>query len=257
MSAYPANLNESPALRVAKHVDGPTLCTRELAFGRGIASPDRAPTCLSRSSRTAVSALSGFFVLLLSAVALTGCGGSDAPVAAPAPAPTSTPGSVSAPGAAPGSPAGSPSGSSVAVTPGPGADVQVAPGAQVRATEATPRKFAAYLGKRPIMILMYQPGSNLDMKVASQFVRVAKAQDKDDIAIVVVTPADYKLYQDIPENVGVLSAPSISIISRSGELQNYWTGYVDAELISKSLALASSAKPAEVTAFDAPPAPVS
>lgn len=266
-------VSADPAQRVVTHVDGPTLYERELTFGRGIASADRAPTCFGRSNPTYITAGPGrsfrsraliALVVLACGSLLTACGGGEE---APAPAPDAAAG-ASTPAATPtapdpaatGTPVGDTTGAvdpitGAATTPAttgasPGGEV-LSPGDQVKTTKATPSKFVDALGKQSILVVFYQPGiASSDLLIDE--INVATAKRKN-VLVLAYTPAQYKDSGDLAAQLGLFDLPALAIIDRAGNLQNYKAVYWPSNLIAEALDKANAAKSAKVSPSDAPP----
>ena len=275
-----------PARRVAQHVEGPTLLDRELPFGRGIATLDRAPTCLGRSSPAFASAsrpgrpsaparrirriaASGALLLALALVA-AGCGGApaaDPSTAAPAPTPDASATGTTVAGATDpntGLPVTTPAapGAAGATTPAtstqedvPGANEiagsEAAGMAAVKISKLTPRDFAKAHCIRPIVIVLHQPGAIMDQELLGEARAAVASVSAKDVLTLVYTPREIKRSGDLLAKVGLLSSPGVSVINRGGAIQNFWPGYVDAALIRRSLELAAATKPCKVSNEDA------
>ena len=279
-------MGSDPVQREATRVVGPTLYERESAFGRGLASVDRAPTCLSRSIQTSASAGPGLPVsrlrrmLLLGAMVLScaivlgACGGggdaSTDTAAAPgdtagqsssdpnAPAPTEAPASADPnAGGATGVPTsggdpnamGDPTMGATGATDS-GGSITVAQGTLLRTSDRTPGEFVDVLGKKPIIVVVHQPESVVDDSVLAE----AEAASKmvKGTVLLTYTPSDFKKQGDLAEILGLYDAPSLAIVNRKGELQNFWAAYVDRNLLAYVLTKASKAAPSTVTNDDAP-----
>lgn len=269
--AVPATVGADPARRSTSNVEGPTPHDRELPFGRGLAAVDRAPTCICRSSRTPVGAGPGRFsptlarsraalvtVVLACALVATGCGGGDA--AAPADAgatldATAATGDQTALAGADGTTldaTGAETGAEDPAGPSGGlAGSAAAPGVTVATSRRTPKAFRAAMGIRPIVVVLYQPDAVLD-KAALLEARLA-ARTVDDAVLLTYAASDVAGYGDLPEQLGLFSTPSVAVVSRSGEIQNFWAGYVDRGLLERSVQQAADATASEVTSADAPP----
>lgn len=251
-----AMVGADPARRVAHHVEGPTLLERELPFGRGLATVDRAPTCIGRSTRASAGAgpgrllrstraLRGAAATLAIALVVAGCGGAeeipaDAGAAAPTPDST-TPGMVTpgTDGAVPGvgvagGAAGAEDGMNEIAT------AQAGNGTPVKLSSRTPKEFSSAHCARPIMVVLHQPGSILDQALLKES-RTAAATIKDT-KLLVYTPRMVRSYGDLPTKLGLIAAPGVAIVARDGTVENFWTTFVDNKLIEASLRNASTAK---------------
>lgn len=275
-----ATVMADPACTVVLHVEGPTLYDRESAFDCGLASVDRTPTCFGRSSSAFARYRSGRFTsraartllslaaLTVCAVVLAGCGGGaaveppatdaagadpaavvdpNAPVIDPALDPALDPATTGDPGALVGN---GDAGSDVADNEGI-ATSSAAPGTQVATSDSTPKAFVKALGKKPIVVIIHQPGAIVDEHLLAES-RIASRAAKGVVFLSYIA-GDFKHYGDLPGKIGLLSSPSVAVISRDGSIENFWSGYVDNILIAKSVMLAAAAKGASVTPDDAPP----
>lgn len=274
-SASTATVGASPVPPAANTVVGPTPFDRELGFGRGIASADRAPTWISRSIQAVVAAGAGrrmfalVSVMLISAIA-AGCGGGDeasSDVSADsAPTTPTTPTTPAGTGdAATGAPAagtpgatGSLAGAQTgAASTGAGiasdAEIVAAPGTQLETSDQTPKAFVEALGKRTIVVAIYQPTSTLD-EATMREVRAAIKKTPGTL-LLTYSAGDFKKYGDLPERVALLGAtPGVAVVDRSGKLQNFFRTYVDRNLLALTIRLANRAKAAKVTPGDVPTA---
>lgn len=257
-----ATVDADPARRAEQTVEGPTLHDREIGFGRGLASSDRSPTCLGRSSRASarVTGPGRFLPLLLAALAaallLAGCGGDDAAatdptVAAPAPTttdPATTPGSTVSDGST--DPTGTGDvGAADEETPGANeiAEADARTGQTVTVSAITPKKFAAAHCRKPILVVFYQPGSDLEKKLLAEARTAArKLGSSAGLVTLVYTPGDVKAFGDLPAKLGLLSTPGLATVSRDGTIENFWTTYVDNALILRSLRNAAAGKACSV-----------
>lgn len=258
-----AMVGADPARRVAHHVEGPTLLERELPFGRGLATVDRAPTCIGRSTRASAGAgpgrllrstraLRGAAATLAIALVVAGCGGAEEvpPAADTGVAPTpaaGTPGAIT-PGT---DPAAAVPGTGVAgggaAAPGGTDDgmneivsSQAGNGAPVKLSSRTPKDFASAHCARPIMVVLHQPGSILGQALLKESRTAAKTIK--DTKLLIYTPRMVRSYGDLPSKLGLIAAPGVAIIARDGTIENFWTTYVDSKLLSASLRNASAAK---------------
>lgn len=255
-----ATVDADPARDGVQTVEGPTLHDREIEFGRGIAAPDRSPTCFGRSSRASafVSGPGRFTAALVTmlavAVLAAGCGGDDAATVDPAAA---TP-AADASGVVANSPATDATGTEQPgdvgaddATPGLNelANADARTGLAVNVSKITPKKFAKAHCRKPIMVVLYQPGSSLETKLLAE-AQTAARKLGGDLVTLVYTPADVKLYGDLPAKLGLLSTPGLATVSRDGTIENFWTTYVDNALILRSLQNAAAAKPCSVSVDD-------
>ena len=228
-SALAGTVSACSTLRVDEHVDGPTLYDREPAFRRGVASADRAPTCYGRSNVAFSRARSAllFSVICLTALVAAGCGGAsgDTPIAG-----TETP---VEPVAAP------------LVSQTTGSDSsgphEVNIGDPLQTSDKTPANFKAVLGKKPILIVFYQPKSKLGELLVKETTTAAKSVP--GVKVFLFAAGDYKGYGDLPEALGMYSAPGVTIVDRGGKVQNFWNQYIDGALVRRSLQLAARAEP--------------
>ncbi|MCW2956224.1 MAG: hypothetical protein JWO69_1093 [Thermoleophilia bacterium] len=280
-----AKVGADPVQRVVQHVEGPTLYNREPEFGRGLASYDRAPTCSGRSSRASASTsgpgrtfarrVASGAALLALALVVAGCGGEEVPVdAAPAavdpalttpaatnpdgtpvtPAATNpdgtpvTPGTPIAGGATDGTAAGDEGGDVPGLNEISGATATN--GSTVKISALTPKQFKQAHCNKPILVVLYQPGSILDEKLLDE-ARTAKAKVPGTVQII-YTPKQVKSFGDLPAKLGLLSAPGVATVGRDGRIANFWTTYVDSDLILSSLRNAAKAKPCRLTSDDVP-----
>ncbi|MCW2949138.1 MAG: hypothetical protein JWN41_151 [Thermoleophilia bacterium] len=282
-----AMVGADPARRVVQHVEGPTLLDRELPFGRGIATLDRAPTCLGRSSPAFAlvsepgrsnrrhllrRGLGATLTTIVLALVATGCGGAaDATTATPAPAPAATPTPAVADSGSTGTTvadgtAGAASASTDTTTPGaassssdiPGANEiagsEAAGGAAIKISTLTPQEFVRAHCTKPIVVVLHQPNSILDQALLSSVKAAlgsASRTAKHDTVLLVYTPKEIKRFGDLPAKVGLLTAPGVAVINRGGAIQNFWTGYVDSSLLGRVLELAAATKPCKVANEDA------
>lgn len=255
-------VSPDPARRVATHVDGPTLFEREFGFERGIASVDRAPTCIGRSNPTSAAAGPGRLRRTVVSLALCGiaammlaaCGGSSAsttttnaaagtstsPVTSPTP--TST---------VPGTPVGS--GGATGTPTTSAVDAQLAPGDEVKTSKSTPKAFVNALGKQAILVVMYQPGEASSDVMRSEV--KAAIRGRHDVLVLQYTPAQYEQSGDLADQLDLFDIPSIAIIDRSGKLQNAKTIYWPANLIALALDKAVKAPRAQHSSASATAAP--
>lgn len=203
-------------------------------------------------------------VALLGALALlaAGCGGGgEAPAVDPAAA---TPGTD--PNAAVvGNGAVDPSATGVGTTPGtdagsdePGVNeiggASAAVGSPVKVSAITPKKFKAAHCSKPIIVVFYQPGAVVDEALLDE-ARAATASVKGaGVVSLVYTPKDNKAFGDLPAKLGLLTTPGVATVSRAGEIENFWTTFVDRALIERSLRNAAAAKPCKVGGEDVPAA---
>lgn len=127
-----------------------------------------------------------------------------------------------------------------------------APGGQIGTSEATPKEFTNALGEFPIVVVIYQPKSDLDELVLDE--AVAAAKSVKDTRLFAIKAGDFKYFADIPEKVGMFGSPAVAVIDRKGTLENVWKGYVDTALIRRSLLIAEAAAKPAVKPSDAPPA---
>ncbi len=257
-----ATVGSGSLRRPAGYIAGPTPFQREFGFGRGIASQGRTPTCTSRSNQVFAGAGVGFFRLVqLSLILVLGfvfaaCGGSsssevggsekvassDSATSSTSTGGTASPDAttqVSDPSAVPGS---NETGGPVSV---------VAPNEDIGTSAATPEEFAKALGAKPIIVVMYQPTAPVDEKVLKNAKAAAKAVK--GTVLLAYTPAQYKVWGDLVERLGIFGTPGVAIIKRDGTLGYRNTGYlVDASLLRAALKRAALAKPAKVVEKDAP-----
>ncbi|MCW2922874.1 MAG: hypothetical protein JWM98_278 [Thermoleophilia bacterium] len=253
-----AMVGADPARRAEHTVEGPTLHDRETEFGRGLASSDRSPTCFGRSSRASArsfgpgrffssrvrrAAVSGVAVLAF-AVLASGCGAAD-PTALlntgdePATtAPATTPGSTV-------SDADQPTVNEISK-----ADAK--PGDLVKISAITPKKFAKAHCDKSILVVLYQPGADLDDALVAQ-AKLA-AQGRKNLVTMMYTPSQVKQFGDLPSKLGLLSTPGVAIVDRSGRIETFWTSFVDYQLIGYQLDRAATAKPCKVGSEDVPAA---
>ena len=261
-------VSADPVRRVATHVDGPTLHEREPAFGRGIASVDRAPTCNGRSNPTSAAAGPGrrWFRALGSVACnaamllLQGCGGGDAPAEVASGGTDtsgSTPTNTSTANTTAGTPVADPAASGT--TPADGTQGSgtatldnsfLAPGDQVKTSKATPKVFVRALGRRAMIIVMYQPGETASQQLMSEVDRAVRG--RPDVLVLKYAPADYAAFGDLADQLDLFDIPSLAIVDRSGKLQNMRTRYWPSNLIARSLDIARKAAPAKVSPADAP-----
>lgn len=279
-----ATVMADPACTVVLHVEGPTLYDRESAFDCGLASVDRTPTCFGRSSSAFARFRSGRFAsraartlfslaaMTVCAVVLAGCGGGaavdpgvvDAAGADPAVAAGADPNAAPDPNAPVTDPAADPSATgdpTALVGNGDAGEIvgdsegiatsSAAPGTQVATSDSTPKAFVKALGKKPIMVIIHQPGAIVDEHLLAE-ARIASRAAKG-VVFLDYAAGDFKHYGDLPGKIGLLSSPSVAVISRDGSIENFWAGYVDHILIGKAVMLAAAAKGASVTPDDAPP----
>lgn len=271
-------VSADPVRRVATHVDGPTLYEREPGFGCGIASVDRAPTCNGRSNPTSAAAGPGrrsFRIAcaigcVITSLLIQGCGGSDAgtdAAGAGTGTQTQTPAS--------GQPANDASSSTVANTGTPAAGTTTDPNAsagaaanpqattagtlqneiltagdQVKTSKATPRGFVKALGRRAIIVVMYQPGETASQQMLAEV--AAATRSRTDVLVLKYTPADYASYGDLADQLDLFDIPSLAIVDRAGKLQNMRARFWPSNLIARSLDIARKVAPAKVSPADAP-----
>lgn len=188
---------------------------------------------------------------------LAGCGGADAPVTPATSAQSGTPSSptgaspqtVGSTDATAGAASGDASGSTVerkVQMPGR----KVTPGEPVTTHRATPQAFVSALGRKPIAVFFYQPGSSVDELFRRQ-VRAAVGRHKG-LVYLEYRLSDFRSAGDLVEVLGMYDLPGIAVISRNGRLQNIKSIYWPAPLIDRSIARASAASPASVTPTDVP-----
>jgi hypothetical protein len=182
--------------------------------------------------------------LIAAAVALVaaGCGGADPSADAAATAPTTaatTPGTtVSGTGS---------TGASMLDEPGMNdiAASQANAGVSVKISSRTPKAFVAANCARPIVVVLYQPDSTLDLALRKE-VNTAVKKTKDEL-LLTYTPSDVREYGDLPSKLGLFAAPGVAIVARDGTIENIWSGvYVDNKLIEASLRNAASATACKV-----------
>jgi hypothetical protein len=130
--------------------------------------------------------------------------------------------------------------------------IDVAPGSHVPTSDRTPGTFVDALGKQQIIVVLYQPDSIIGDLLLEEVSAASKAVD--GTLQLSYTPADRKKYGDLCRNLGLFEAPSVAVVNRSGEIQNFWSGYVGRDLLTHVLTLASKSKKSSVTADDAPAA---
>lgn len=254
-SGSTGTVDQCPALRTATTVVGPTPSERESAFGRGLASSDRTPTCYSRSTTAFAGAKSGIFLPLVAVIlglVLAGCGGGQAfntaaeatkqsEPAATATPPEGTAGTLAANGA----PAPVNGGPAVA------AGQPMAVGTRITTSDLTPKDFTKALGKKAMIVVLTQPRTQLDKLVLREVkAAVNAAKPRKQLVMFNFEAGDYKAYKDIPELVGLYTAPSIAIVNRTGKLQNFWFTYVDRGLLLRSLQLAMRAPKSDLSPSD-------
>lgn len=131
------------------------------------------------------------------------------------------------------------------------AEIVAAPGTQIETSDQTPKEFVNALGRKTIVVFMYQPTSTLDELVAKE----VKAAVKRVPGVVLLTyrVGEFKKYGDLPERVALLgSSPGVAVVDREGKLQNFFRNYVDANMLTLTLRIANLAAPANVTPGDVP-----
>ncbi|MBC7645400.1 MAG: hypothetical protein H7123_09740, partial [Thermoleophilia bacterium] len=138
-----------------------------------------------------------------------------------------------------------------AATP-PVAEV-LAPGDQIKTSRATPKEFVNAKCKQVIVFYAYQPGADADEHMKAE-VTTAVAANKG-VQLMLYTPAQYKEFGDLPENLGIFDLPSVAIVNKAGKLQNAHSVFWPATLIDASIKAALKAR-TSVCDSDAPPADV-
>jgi len=121
----------------------------------------------------------------------------------------------------------------------------------VKTSEATPKEFVDDLGRRTIVVVLYQPASIIDESQLLE-VRAAVAGSKD-VTLLEYTAAEYKRYGDVPEKLGLFRAPSVAVVDRAGTIENFWSSFVDRGLLFHAISKANAARPSKVAAVEAPP----
>ncbi|MCW2961543.1 MAG: hypothetical protein JWM90_1930 [Thermoleophilia bacterium] len=132
------------------------------------------------------------------------------------------------------------------------ANADASSGTPIKLSALTPKVFKSAHCRKPIIVVLYQPGAILDAKLLAE-ARAAKASVKGSTQIT-YTPKDVKAFGDLPAKLGLLSAPGVAIVNRDGTFGIVWTSYVDRELIAKALRYAASTKQCKLSVDDVPAA---
>lgn len=268
ISANTGMVESGLALVAAHHVDGPTLSYREPAFGRGLASIDRAPTCTCRSKtasavarpshKTFLQRIAAFFLLVSSVLLVSGCGsGGEETAAADGAVPTDpataaqTTGNTVDPAA--GSAVTDPTTGLPAAAAASGSEISsTGIGEEVKTSSETPKDFTNAVGKKAIVVFIYQPTSDQDELLKGEVQAAVKQVGK--AVFLQYNAGDHKSYRDLPTALNLWGSPGVAVVSRSGKLQNFWIGYVDDGLLARAIQKANAAQPSKVTpSTDAPP----
>jgi len=206
------------------------------------------------------TALRAGVAILAFALLAAGCGGGDDAAAGGDGAATGTPTTPAAttPPATNGTTVATPGGAASPATGGatgtevPGineiSNSDAAPGNAVKISAITPKAFAKVHCSKPILVVMYQPDSILDEALLRE-ANAAAAQVKGVVKLV-YTPSQVKAYGDLPSKLGLLSTPGLATVGRDGQIENFWTSFVDRSLILKSLQNAASSKACKVSNED-------
>ena len=152
--------------------------------------------------------------LLASLFLLAGCGGAAAPAAGDTTAAAGA--AADAPGAAAAAAAAAPTtdpatgalvgdGTAAPAATPPVAEV-LSPGDQIKTSEATPKAFIDAKCKQVIVFYAYQPGADADERMLKE-VHTAVDANKG-VQLMTYTPAQYKEFGDLPENLGILRPAS-------------------------------------------------
>jgi hypothetical protein len=82
----------------------------------------------------------------------------------------------------------------------------------------------------------------LDEKLLGQVSAARSAAGVKDLVQLTYEPRQVKKFGDLLAKVGLLSSPGVAVIARDGRIENFWTTYVDTDLVTKSLRNAAKAK---------------
>lgn len=131
-------------------------------------------------------------------------------------------------------------------------NADAASGTLVKISALTPKKFSDAHCSKPIMVVLYQPGSILDERLYDSAKAAAKRLGEKDLVTLAYTPREVKAMGDLPSKLGLLATPGVATVGRNGTIENFWTTYVDEALIEASLKNAAASKPCKLTSEDVP-----
>ncbi len=259
-SPVAGTVERGSAPREVDSVVGPTLCDREPAFRRGIASEDRAPTWNNRSSHTPTppgpsrfySRVAVVAILLLSATVFAGCGvpfigGDDAAESTDTTTSTTSTPATGTPGAT-GTPATGGTPAPAATTAEADPDLAAAckqvnsvVGKKVETSDLTPKSFLKPLGRDVVVVLVYQPQAVFS-EVARRQVKAA-VKGRKNVTLLEFRAGQFTEYGDLLERLCLFEPPSVAVIARNEVLSSVYRGYADSALVGFSVAVAGLMRP--------------